>query len=456
MDLVYLRNILRREILALKDAGTHEMLPNICENLGLPVPVDEGTKRERMSSSFDSLVDSELPKVAELFLKFHPPAPLLRNEIQDLLWIDLRSPEIPKKFRHELARELSPEDLYLDASRFDVLLERLWVIDDNPMSFFDNNDRSLRNEIERHVHRNPGDWSTEYLFDRLGAFDSTDRRFALFIEGLASADVIPDETAQRKFVAKVNTQLSKCGVELTESDIESGYPVFSLFSTRSTTSGRPKNIIFASDVKPDLRFRDALNNDVEIVTNADRVLVYDRPISKDGLLWNDLQTWWSDLTKVANDDDAKKSLYRRLLSSLPINSPPQKLFFESYYGAFGKAIPMLPALLPEVWLHWDHKTVRERGPDALLRYRMDFLLLLPVGVRVVVEVDGKQHYAFDDGRADCARYAKMTAADRELKLAGYEVFRFGADELQNDSALDAVSKFFEGMFKKYGVSVPVS
>ena len=232
------RNILRREILALKDAGTHEMLPNICENLGLPVPVDEGTKRERMSSSFDSLVDSELPKVAELFLKFHPPPPLLRNEIQDLLWIDLRSPEIPKKFRHELARELSPEDLYLDASRFDVLLERLWVIDDNPMSFFDNNDRSLRNEIERHVHRNPGDWSTEYLFDRLGAFDSTDRRFALFIEGLASADVIPDETAQRKFVAKVNTQLSKCGVELTESDIESGYPVFSLFSTRSTTSGQ--------------------------------------------------------------------------------------------------------------------------------------------------------------------------------------------------------------------------
>ena len=102
------------------------------------------------------------------------------------------------------------------------------------------------------------------------------------------------------------------------------------------------------------------------MTNADRVLVYDRPISKDGLLWNDLQTWWSDLTKVANDDDAKKSLYRRLLSSLPINSPPQKLFFESYYGAFGKAIPMLPALLPEVWLRWDHKTVRDAGQMLFL------------------------------------------------------------------------------------------
>jgi very-short-patch-repair endonuclease len=37
---------------------------------------------------------------------------------------------------------------------------------------------------------------------------------------------------------------------------------------------------------------------------------------------------------------------------------------------------------------------------------MDFLLLLPNRSRVVVEVDGKQHYA-DAGRADPARYAEM-------------------------------------------------
>lgn len=50
-------------------------------------------------------------------------------------------------------------------------------------------------------------------------------------------------------------------------------------------------------------------------------------------------------------------------------------------------------LLPEVWLHWDPRTVKERGPNALLRFRMDFLLLLPHGTRVVIEVDGKHHYA---------------------------------------------------------------
>jgi hypothetical protein len=31
----------------------------------------------------------------------------------------------------------------------------------------------------------------------------------------------------------------------------------------------------------------------------------------------------------------------------------------------------------EIWLDWDHKTARERGRDALLRFRLDFLLLLP-------------------------------------------------------------------------------
>lgn len=139
--------------------------------------------------------------------------------------------------------------------------------------------------------------------------------------------------------------------------------------------------------------------------------------------------------------------------SLPKNSPPQVLLFKAFYEGFGSAVPDLPALLPEVWLHWDPKTVRERGRDALLRFRMDFLLLMPGGVRIVVEVDGEHHYARDDGRADGTRYAKMVAADRELKLAGYDVFRFGAEELKADRALGIVKKFFHALFKRYGVVV---
>ncbi|MEA3082671.1 MAG: hypothetical protein QOC89_368, partial [Paraburkholderia sp.] len=41
--------------------------------------------------------------------------------------------------------------------------------------------------------------------------------------------------------------------------------------------------------------------------------------------------------------------------------------------------------------------------------------------------------------------------DRELKLAGYEVFRFGAAELQVPTAKEDVKAFFEALFKRYGV-----
>jgi very-short-patch-repair endonuclease len=49
---------------------------------------------------------------------------------------------------------------------------------------------------------------------------------------------------------------------------------------------------------------------------------------------------------------------------------------------------------------------------------MDFLMLLPARRRVVLEIDGFQHYASKDGRADTRRYAEMVSADRELQLAG--------------------------------------
>ena len=60
---------------------------------------------------------------------------------------------------------------------------------------------------------------------------------------------------------------------------------------------------------------------------------------------------------------------------------------------------------------------------------MDFLLLLPHGHRVVLEVDGAHHLR-PDGRPDPAGTPPGCARDRDLKLAGYEVFRFGATELQ--------------------------
>jgi len=453
MDLVRLRSVLEPFIINLKDAGTHAVLPSICEEIGLPDPDADGSKKERMAASFNALADSELPAVAQRFLLRHPPNAVARNLIQDILWSDSACPAIPMRFRREVARVIEYEDLYVDARRFDELLDRLWILDTDPWAIFREKSIGLRAEIERHVHRNREDWSAELLFDKLGAYEASDRRFALFLEGLASANVRPDEAVQRHFVACVNMPLQQCGVELRETGAEGGYPVFTIVSLYVGTRGRPKNLIFASPEKPDLRFRDALDNDIEIVTNADKVLVYDRPVGNDGLRWQDLQLWWSETEGIEDANVAKRSLYARLRNSLPSNSPPQMLLFEAFFKGFGSAVPQLPVLLPEVWLHWDPRTVKERGRDAIFGFRMDFLLLLPQGVRIVIEVDGKQHYADADGRADVQRYAQMVMADRDLKLAGYEVFRFGAAELQQPTAKADVKRFFDALFKRYGVQV---
>ncbi|WDH19924.1 hypothetical protein [Pseudomonas chlororaphis] len=148
----------------------------------------------------------------------------------------------------------------------------------------------------------------------------------------------------------------------------------------------------------------------------------------------------------------KNLLYRRLLASLPDTSPVQELAFTSFYKAFPKAdVPKLPALLPEVWFHWDPQTVSQRGKAALLRSRMDFLLLLPAGKRVVIEIDGQHHYATDDGRASPKRYSEMMSADRALRLAGYEVFRFGGHELAQPNGEVILMQFYQSLFKKYAI-----
>jgi very-short-patch-repair endonuclease len=82
---------------------------------------------------------------------------------------------------------------------------------------------------------------------------------------------------------------------------------------------------------------------------------------------------------------------------------------------------------------------------------MDFLLLLPNGVRIVLEVDGKQHYA-DGDRASPERYAEMVAEGRAQRLLGYEVFRFGGYELSQPDAAAMLRKFFDELFTVHSIS----
>ncbi|MDX2576678.1 hypothetical protein PV332_14490 [Streptomyces scabiei] len=449
------------EVVAGLGSLTHRELNPAFEQLGMPlVPDDAGSKRDRIEQSASQVPDAELPQVTRRILeqRFVYVSPSIRYQLKDLLWEEDAPPEIPKKARRELARALDLTELVQHHDRFMRLLDRFWITEEPGPSLDDllNGRRpvTLRDRIERHVFRNQGDWSAEDLFDNLGAFEAGDARFARFLEGLVSADVLLDEHLQKTTVQTINGHLRAAGIELRQTGNDGGYPLFTMVSTGLHGNRRPKNIIFASFAKPDIRFRSSVDNDIEIVGgHPDNTLVYDREIPAEGLRWRDLHAWWQDTRKFSSEIDARKDLYQRLLKSLPENSEGQKNLFIAYHEILRPSVEV-PALLPEVWLHWDHKTVRERGPEALLRSRMDFLLLLPHGQRIVLEVDGSQHYTRDHGRTpDTAKYAEMVAADRDLKLRGYEVFRFGHDELRPlDAAQALLRQFLPDMFRRFRVS----
>jgi very-short-patch-repair endonuclease len=217
-------------------------------------------------------------------------------------------------------------------------------------------------------------------------------------------------------------------------------------------AGRPKNIIFAATKKPDIVLRDAVSNDIEIVGNAEHCLVFDRPIPEDGISWRALVEWHDPLGAKDDEREAALALFRRLKSSL--QSEPERRLFSAYCSLYRTHGYDLPALLPQVYLHYDPKAQRQRGASPpLARQRMDFLLLLPARHRIVIEVDGKQHYSHTDGRASPELYARMVREDRALRLAGYEIYRFGGYELADADAATLLLEFFRRLLGIHGFDV---
>lgn len=211
--------------------------------------------------------------------------------------------------------------------------------------------------------------------------------------------------------------------------------------------GNTKNLIFAaSGPKPDIVLRDAMSNDIEIVANAEYCLVYDRPIPAEGLSMAHLADWWRTreaMPEGTSDRDAALALHARLAASLGDNKA-ERIIFNAYATRYRASLD-IPALIPQVYLHYDPQDQRLRHTTAagapLERQRMDFLLLFSDKRRVVIEVDGKQHYA-DGEKASPVLYGRMVAEDRRLKLAGYEVFRFGGAELFDAGSQQMVEQFF--------------
>lgn len=227
-------------------------------------------------------------------------------------------------------------------------------------------------------------------------------------------------------------------------------------------SGEFRNLIFAGiGPKPEIVYPDAVGNHLRIVKYAEFWLLYDKPLTSEGLTWGQLRDWWRVTEPAASgldDRQASSHLWGRLKQSLAEDSPPEHTFFAAYARRLAKPGGAgLPAMLPQVHLHYDPytKTMRDGRPGRLTRERMDFLMLLPNGVRVVLEVDGDHHYS-KNGRPSPRVYADMVREDRNLRLAGYEVYRFGGYELTQPGADALIDRFLDDFFAGFSSSSPQS
>ena len=295
---------------------------------------------------------------------------------------------------------------------------------------------TLRSDVQRHFVTND-DFSNGQVLELCGVLTCSQARFFKLLEQLVSP-LTRGGADQEALARAVNVPLSADGFQLSVTGHMSRRPIYSVRRVAGGVGGAAKNLIFASiNLKPDLVFTDAINNDVAIVNNSD-ALIYDRSLPESGLPWADLVQWWSERDKTADATAASRALYSRLRKSvLASGSPGEYALFSTYFGHFVPRLGIdLPALVPQVYLHFDPKSARQRGHDQVLpRQRMDLLLLLDHGVRVVLEVDGKHHYAEGD-EASPGLYARMAAEDRKLRLQGYDVYRFGAAEFSDVTSTD--------------------
>ena len=304
------------------------------------------------------------------------------------------------------------------------------------------------------------DWSFEYLwYTYLDLENISDEEFLYLLEQYVHPIIrrsrITEELEIEYFensdcVEIINKHLSSCGYKLIHSETFLGKHVYKATPTKNGVKGQVKNIIYAATYKPEISFVDALNNDIIITANEDKCLIYDRDIPADGLYWSTLVEWHAKKYNIT--DSQEKEYIKRLAASL--DSKPEKMLLQAYCMLIHEHSIDIPALIPQVYLYYDPQTLKQRGWKLFEHQKMDFLMIFSMSNRIVIEIDGKQHYANGD-IASPELYANMVAAQREMTLCGYEVYRFGGHEFQGVEA-DVIKKlqnFLVNLMKKHNIDI---
>jgi len=424
-------------------------LPGVCKAMG----ISDGDEAEAMRSKatyvrtrIKTWSEEELVQLSKRVQDRYPS-----DELQALLeQFDANQPfQISALTRQHLLQELAELSRLEGKLEIVEFIEKIWPVRSMSSQGGDMRCLTLADEIGQHMILN-NDYSYRDLFDLVGLPTASNSRLVEFLEWTVHPLVRVDGD-QEQSVSLINKSLKPDGFALMPVDQISGHPVYRMAKIMDGVGGNARNLIFASTgPKPEIVFSDAINNDIKLVKNEEFCLVYDRPLKENGLLWCDLVEWWAEHEKTEPNVDCERSLYARLNKSI-VDSPPEKLLFRSYFQSLkDKYGERLPALIPQVYLHYDPYTLAHRGGRKVLpRQRMDFLLLLSPFQRIVIEVDGMQHYSEND-KPSPKIYAEMVAADRELRLAGYEVYRFGGVELNETNGPSLIAEFFGSLFEKHG------
>lgn len=427
-------------------------LPNICTKYGLDEG-DEGeahrSKRHYVLKRIEDKNQEELIKLSKLVLEDY-----YDYDLEEFTWLQGEGKaSITQITRRHILDYLSLQNDDLSGDQeLVIFLERIFPLG-KMSSKTDGRFRNASGEIHQHMVNND-DWDTIYLFKYLDMLGVSDRRFKMFVEALVHPLVrIYDK--QEELVKGLNRHLIRDGFELRVTSEESGYPIYLVCSVKKGVEGEIKNLIFASNgPKPEIVLVNALHNEIVITKNSEYCLIYKEEIPITGLMWSNLVKWWSIDNALEYTKESAMNLHSRLFESLK-DSEPEQFLFNRYFKFFSKLQgSSLPALIPQVYFHYDPYTIRQLGGEKrVIRQRMDFLILFSRTDRVVIEIDGKHHYTNDDNIASPSKYAEMAKADRELRLAGYEIYRFGGSELvaSNPNRVKIVEDFFLALFKKHRV-----
>lgn len=454
----------------IKDSAKSYDVPAVCVRVGIQSCVEEHdadeafrSRRIYVKSRLSHLDQSKLLFIAKAVLDEFD-IPRLADSVSELtVHADHRVTEITRRDVLKILNGL--DSLFNDIELF----AGLNIISSEYLSYDSVDDHSnflpsLSKDIVQHYVKNP-DYSNEELLTICGALKCSQSKFFALLEKLLDPVVRRGED-QLMLATKMNKSLRVDGFHVVAVGEKSAHPVYAVQRVIVGVGGSVKNLVFASiGAKPELVLRDAISNDIEITKNADQCLVFDRPLSTRGLAWVDMAEWWQERQGIAELKSARQSLGERLKQSVELSqSPGEYAIFRTYHEIFGpKLANRLPALIPQVYLHYDPFTQAERiklGKHSVLaRQRMDFLMLLDAHVRIVIEVDGQQHYANGD-RASPKLYATMAGEDRRLRLQGYELYRFGGAEFSDTSKTNnrfvvgpnsrkVIIEFFELLFDRH-------